>query len=101
MKKLVLLLSLLTLSLGVCAHSKVAVFPHVYNTGNALQVNVWNTTDRFISCSGFVYMNTAQGYRETEFFSDSVPPRFNSYRQIYLFRFGDRITSFSHSISCF
>lgn len=91
---------LLALSFSAVAETEAIIFPHVYNYGSNVQVQIWNNTDRSVSCSGYIYMNTQQGFRDTEYYYDWISPRFSSYRSFYLRRANDRIVSVSHSIFC-
>lgn len=100
MKKLLLTCSLLLSSVAF-AETKTVVFPQVWNYGTSVQIQIWNHTDRSISCSGPVYLNMQSGERIHEYFYDFVSARFTSYRTIFSRNMNDRISSVSHMISCF
>jgi hypothetical protein len=100
MKLLFLILSL-AFTTATFAGKDMIVFPQVYNYGSSVQITIWNTTDRQISCSGSVWMSLQSGARETEYYFDYIGARFTSFRTIYPRTSGDRIVNVSHSISCF
>ncbi|MCM2348768.1 MAG: hypothetical protein NDI69_02025 [Bacteriovoracaceae bacterium] len=91
---------LLALSFTAIAENESIVYPSVYNYGYNVQVQVWNTTDRNVTCSGYVNMRTEQGHTNSEYYYDWISPRFTSYRSYYPRRANDRIISVSHSIFC-
>ena len=99
MKKTALAACLLVSSIALAQPDGV-IFPQVYNFGYSVQVNVWNTTDQYVNCSGFLFMTTQNGFRDSQYYFDYVPPRFNSFKQIYVRRGDDRIISVSHSVMC-
>lgn len=99
MKKIFITL-MLAFSATAFAEKTATIFPHVYNYGSSVQVQVWNHTDRAVNCSGFVYMNLQSGKRTSEYYFDYVSPRFTSYRSIYSRDMNDRIVSVNHSIFC-
>jgi hypothetical protein len=100
MKTFLVLVSLF-ISFSALSKPQTLVFPSVYNYGSNATVQVWNYSDRTINCSGAVYLEMESGARETEYFFDTIMPRFTSYRSIYPRMMNDRIRSVSHSISCF
>lgn len=98
MKKFVIALSVL-FSLAAFAKPEYIVFPSVYNFGQNVQVQIWNTTDRFITCSGSLTLTLESGERENQSFFEPVSPRFSSFRTIYP-RTNSRIVFVNHSIFC-
>jgi hypothetical protein len=100
MKNLFLAL-MITFSGAVLAEKTSPVYPQVYSFGHSVQVTVRNFTDRNVHCSGNIFLNTISGAREMQYYSEFVPARFTSYRNLYPRSFGDRILSTSHSIFCF
>ncbi len=99
MKNLMIAL-LLTISTSVFAEKVSIIFPQVYNTGSSVQVQVWNHTDRYVTCSGSIWMRTEKGQNYSEYYFDSIMPRFTAYRSFYSRDFSDRIVSVNHSIFC-
>lgn len=91
---------LLTLSFSALAETKAFIYPNVYNFGSNVQVQIWNTTDKSVTCSGFINMRTQQGHTDSEYYYEWISPRFSSYRTYYPRRSGDRIISVNHSIYC-
>ncbi len=98
MKKYFFLASLL--SVLVHAASASAIFPRVTNLGTSVQVSIWNHTDRYVTCSGFVNLGYANGQRSSESVFESIPSRITSYRTIYGQPFGERIVMVDHSLFC-
>ncbi len=99
MKKF-LILATLALSATAFAETNTVIFPRVYNWGNQVQVDIWNHTDRDVTCSGPIYMTLESGATQYESYFDWVPARFSRYRTIYSRDFNDRIRSVSHNIWC-
>jgi hypothetical protein len=86
---------------SVFAEKVSPVFPEVYSFGHSVQVTIRNFTDRNVHCSGNIFLTTISGIREMQYYSEFVPARFSSYRNLYPRSIGDRIISTSHSIFCF
>lgn len=99
MKKLIVGLSLIISSVAFAEKASL-VYPQVYNFGSSVQVNVWNTTNQNVWCSGTVNMTTDKGQMESQYYNEFVSANFNSYRMIYPRQFGVRIVSVFHSIYC-
>jgi hypothetical protein len=98
MKAFILASTLLT-ALTVCAQS-VFVHPTIINFGNQAQVQIHNTTQDDINCSGTVYMHTSTGRMETGYYFDYIMKGRLSMRSFYLMNFNDRISFTNHSIFC-
>jgi hypothetical protein len=99
MKKFFLILSLV-FSITAFAETETVIYPNVYNYGSSVQVSAWNYSDRTVFCSGTIYMDMANGERDSEYYFESIPAHFTSYRTFYSRRPGDRISRVSHSIFC-
>lgn len=99
MKKLILALSLAISGLAFSGE-QAAIYPQVINFGNSIQIQVWNHTDAYITCSGPVWITTETGASYSEHYFDSVMPKFTSYRRIQARNFQDRIRFVNHSIFC-
>ena len=78
----------------------VMVNPVVLNFGNSIQVQVTNTTDSLINCTGSIMMNTQLGRTETAYYADYIQKGSMSYRMFYLTNFSDRVTYTSQFITC-
>jgi uncharacterized protein YsxB (DUF464 family) len=100
MKKIILGL-VLALSSSAFAAKNISVYPSVYNFGYSVQVQIWNTTEKTVSCSGFINMFMDNNQQESQYYSEFVTARFNSIRNIYPRQMNVRVTSVSHSIYCF
>ena len=99
MKNLILGLVLGVSSVAFAA-KETAIFPNVYNYGTSVQVNIWNSSNRSVWCSGSVFMNLDNGQMQSENYSEYIMANFNSYKMIYPRLAGARILSVSHSIFC-
>lgn len=99
MKKIILALAL-TMSASAFAEKVSSIWPRVYNNGSSVQVQIWNHTDQYVTCSGSIWMRTEKGNSYSEYLFDSVMPRFTAYRSFYARDFNDRIVSADHSIFC-
>ena len=78
----------------------VYVYPTVFNMGNSAQVQIHNTTDSNIDCSGPVYLHTQKGGMEYNFYMDFIRKGSFSMRTFYIRNFQDRISFVNHSIFC-
>lgn len=99
MKKLFLGL-MMTLSAVAFAGKESVIFPHVYNYGSSVQVQVWNTTNRMVTCSGWINMTLQSGKRDQAHYFEMLSPGFNSFRTFYTRDFNDRVMSVYHTIFC-
>jgi hypothetical protein len=99
MKKIILALAL-SLSTAVIASENTSLFPRIYNYGTSVQIQVWNYTDRYVTCSGPLWISTQSGASYREYYFDSIMPGFTSYRIIRGRDFQDRMTYINHSIFC-
>ncbi|MBA2403662.1 MAG: hypothetical protein H0V66_02740 [Bdellovibrionales bacterium] len=90
----------LTLATSLSAAAQVSVYPTIFNFGNSAQVQIHNTTEDDISCSGTVYMHTQLGRMETGYYFDRVYKGSFSMRSFYIMDMNDRISYSSHSIFC-
>ena len=79
----------------------VYVRPRVWNFGNQVQVEVWNTTEVDIVCRGTVSIRTQRGAYQTEFFYETIY-RGMTGRQTYWIRdFQDRVAFTTEFINCY
>jgi hypothetical protein len=99
MKKIILALAL-TISAAAFAETASTIFPRVYNYGTNVQIQVWNHTDRYVTCSGPVWMTTDSGLNISEYYFDSVMPRTTAFRTLHARNFQDPIRFVNHSIFC-
>lgn len=99
MKKLFLVLSLV-FSTYALANVDLTVYPRLYYFGNKVEVQIWNHTDKQVTCSGMVTIRTQNNDYQTEYFYDYVAARMTSYRSIYLRDWSDRVSFANHSIYC-
>ena len=82
------------------ASAQVYVYPTIFNFGNSVQVQINNTTQDNLNCSGSVQMHTQQGKMETGYYFDQIRKGSFSMRSFYLMNMNDRINYASHSIFC-
>ncbi len=82
------------------ASAQVYVNPTIFNFGNSVQVQIYNTNDFDISCSGSVNMYTQQNRMESGYYFDQVRKGSMSMRSFYLMNMNDRVNYTSHSIFC-
>jgi hypothetical protein len=52
--------------------AQVYVNPQIINLGLSVQVQIFNTTETDINCSGSVYMHTLLGRMETGYYFDQI-----------------------------
>lgn len=99
MKTILFAIALVT---SFSASAQVYVYPNIINFGNSVQVQIHNTTQDNISCSGSVNMHTQQGRMETGYYFDQIYKGSFSMRSFYLMNntMNDRITFTNHSIFC-
>lgn len=92
----------LALTSSFAALAQVNVNPNVINFGNMVQVQIHNSTDHNVSCSGSVYMHTQLGATETGYYFDQIRKGSFSMRTFQLMNsnMNNRITYASHSIFC-
>ncbi len=76
------------------------IFPKVWNFGNSVQLDIWNTNRRAVSCMGRIYMYTAANQQQSEFVSEYVWGMGSVLRTYRLNNPQDRIVSVNHSIFC-
>ena len=88
------------LILSLRATAQVNVYPQIFNLGHSIQLQIQNTTNQNIYCTGPIYLNTQQGHMETSFYSDIIRKGGYSTRFFYLINFNDRVSFASHSIFC-
>ncbi len=94
--------ALLLSSLSSFAADKSApVWPRVFNFGNALQVEVQNTTDKDINCSGSVYAYLSNGQMQSFFFYEFISAGSFVSRYYSIYQMNTRITNSNHSIFCY
>ena len=98
MKAFILALTLLS-SLAASAQA-VFVNPVIFNFGNQAQVQIHNTTQDDIRCSGSVFMHTSTGRMETGYYFETIMKGGFSMRSFYLMNFNERITFTNHTIYC-
>lgn len=72
----------------------------VINFGNSVQVQVRNTGDKDISCSGNINMHTQSGGMEFAYYFDTIRKGSFSMRHFYARNFNDRIMYTTDSIYC-
>ena len=82
------------------ASAQTYVRPQIINFGNSVQVQVRNTTDRDISCSGSINMHTQSGQMEFAYYFETIRKGSFSMRHFYARNFNDRIMYTTDSIYC-
>ncbi len=79
----------------------VYVRPRIWNFGNQVQVEVWNTTEVDIVCRGSVTIRTQRGAYQIEYFYETIY-RGMTGRQTYWIRdFQDRVAFTTEFINCY
>lgn len=78
----------------------VYIRPRIYNFGNQVQVDVWNTTNTDIECRGSV---TLHGQRniQTEYYWETIYRGMSRTRTYWLRDFNDRVTFTNEFIQCY
>lgn len=99
MKNMLLAITVL-MSCSAFAAKDSIVFPHVYNNRYSVQIQVWNNTDKNVTCSGSVNMTMDDNSTQTHYYFDTVMPRFTRFETIYPRSSSDVITFVNHSIWC-
>ena len=94
------LMLILVAALSLSVKAQVNVHPQIFNMGNSIQVQIFNSTNDHLYCSGPVYMSTMLGHFETSFYNDYVRKGSFSTRYFYLINFNDRVIYSSHGILC-
>ena len=79
----------------------VMVNPTIFNFGSSIQVQINNSTEFNISCSGTVQAHTQLGRSETFFYNDNIRSRSFSSRSFMLMSMNDRITNTFDFIRCY
>lgn len=86
--------------LSFAAQAQYSVFPRVFNMGSYAQVQINNTNDYAVRCSGPVYLNTIMGPMESHYYFETIRAGGFSMRNFYLRNFSNRISYAHHSIFC-
>lgn len=78
----------------------VNVRPRIWNFGNQVQVDVWNTTQTDIECRGSI---TIQGERniQTEYYWETIYRGMSRTRTFMLRDFQDRVRFVNEFINCY
>jgi hypothetical protein len=96
------LVACLLLSMSAFASEKtVSVWPTIFNYGNALQVQVYNTTESDITCSGSINAYLNDGRMQSFYFFESVMKGSFASRYYSVFGMNIRIVNYSHFINCY
>lgn len=98
MKLFILAASLLLSVPGFAQY--VSVYPTVINFGNSVQVQVNNTTEDNLYCTGSIMMMTHLNRTENEYYSEYVSAGATSIRMYYLWDYSDRILYTHQFINC-
>ena len=85
---------------SLSASAQTYVRAQVINFGNSVQVQVYNTADQDISCSGNINMHTQSGRMEFAYYFDTIRKGSFSTRHFYARNFNDRIMYTTDSIYC-
>ncbi len=80
--------------------SAFAGIPHVWNNGNTVSFDYWNSSDRDERCSGPIYLTMEDGSRETIQVYEFVWRRGSVYRTYFPNMSGQRIANVSHAVWC-
>lgn len=94
-----ILLALITAT-SFSVSAQVYIRPQIINFGNSVQVQVRNTGDKDISCSGNINMHTQSGGMEFAYYFDTIRKGSFSMRHFYARNFNDRIMFTTDSIFC-
>lgn len=94
-----ILLALITAT-SFSVSAQVYIRPQIINFGNSVQVQVRNTGDKDISCSGNINMHTQSGGMEFAYYFDTIRKGSFSMRHFYARNFNDRIMYTTDSIYC-
>lgn len=96
------LIALFMLSVSAFASEKqTPVWPTVFNFGNALQVQVRNTTDSDITCSGNITAYLNDGRMQSFYFFESIMKGSFASRYYSVFGVNIRIVNYNHFINCY
>lgn len=87
-------------SLAADPGESLYINPRVWNLGSMAQVDVWNTSDVDVECSGSITMYTRSGRSQHEYYWETIYRGFSRTRSYYLRNFNDRITTVFHTIQC-
>jgi hypothetical protein len=82
------------------ASAQVYVNPNIFNFGNSVQIQIYNTNDFDISCSGSVNIFTHQNRMESGYYFEQIRKGSLSIRNFYLMDMNNRVNFTSHSIFC-
>lgn len=90
----------ITLLLHMGSALAESVIPRIWHFNNSVQVDVWNTTDADIDCSGSVRIQAQSGRTQYESYWETIYRGMSRTRTYRLHDFNDRVVSASHSIYC-
>ena len=91
---------LLLLSSYLPLKADVNIFPQIINYGSFIQVQVFNSTQENLNCSGPLYLNLGSGKIESSFYMEFIFKGQFSARSFYPIKRDDRVIFVSHSIFC-
>lgn len=100
MKALILFFLMVT-SVAFGKTNTPIIFPQVINLGYEIQIRIWNSTDKRITCMGPVYAYSETGKSDGMHFYGFVEPRMTSLRSFFPLLDGHRIINMTHSIACY
>lgn len=100
MKLSALFVLLMFSSISFASQEKAPVWPTIFNYGTSLLVQVQNTTQETISCSGSVYAYLNDGRMQSFYYFDTIPRGSFGSRYFSVFGQNIRIVSYNHFINC-
>lgn len=78
----------------------VHLFPRIWRMSNAVQVDVWNTSEVDVDCSGNIIIFTRSGRTQTEYYWETIYRGMSRNRYYHLRDFRDQVTSVHDYIRC-
>ena len=91
---------LLLLSSYLPLKADVTIFPQIINFGSFVQVQVLNSTQDNLNCSGPLYLNLGSGRMESSYYMEFIFKGNLSNRFFYPMKREERVLFASHSITC-
>ena len=78
----------------------VYLSPRVWAIGNSVQIDIWNTTDTDVECSGSVIIFTRSGRTQNEYYWETIYRGFSRNRTFRLWDYNDQVTTAHPYINC-
>ena len=74
--------------------------PRIWNSFNSVEVDLWNTSDVDVECSGNVRIYTRSGRTQYEYYWEVIYRGFSNSKRYYLWDNSDQIMSAYDTINC-